>query len=101
MQSDKILVQQISKRYGPVIDLNANPETMIEIIRLVRSIYNSEPGTPDGGGGPTGPTSRQGAVTNEDILKAVLTLAREIRGGGGTGSKSSRVRSASAKRRSK
>jgi hypothetical protein len=101
MQNEKTLVQQISKRYGPVIDLNANPGTMIDIIRLVRSMYDAEPGTPDGGGGPTGPTSRQGGVTNEEILKAVLTLTREVRVGGRTRRKPARVRSATAKRRSR
>src|SRR5436853_4263 len=97
MKSDKVLIEEISKRYGAVIDLDSNPEVMIEIIRLIRSMYAAEPGTPDGGGGPTGPTSRQSGATNNDILKAVLRVARDVRGLG----KSVPVRSGRAKRRSK
>jgi hypothetical protein len=76
MDRDSALVKQISKRYGPVIDLEANPGVMIEIIRLIRSMYVAEPGTP-------GPGTIGGSVTNADLMKAILKLSRELRSGGG------------------
>lgn len=72
MESEKALIQQISKRYGSVINLETNPGTMIEIIRLIRGMYVAEPGTP-------GPGTIGGAVSNEDIMKAILKLGRDIR----------------------
>jgi len=72
MDSESALVKQISKRYGPVIDLNANPGAMTEIIRLIRSMYVAEPGTP-------GPGTIGGSVTNADLMKAILKLGRDVR----------------------
>ena len=72
MESEKALIQQISKRYGPTINLETNPGAMIEIIRLIRSMYVAEPGTP-------GPGTIGGSVSNEDIMKAILKLGRDIR----------------------
>lgn len=72
MESEKALIQQISKRYGPIINLDTNPGVMIEIIRLIRGMYVAEPGTP-------GPGTIGGSVTNEDIMKAILKLGRDIR----------------------
>lgn len=72
MESEKALIQQISKRYGPTVNLETNPGAMIEIIRLIRSMYVAEPGTP-------GPGTIGGSVSNEDIMKAILKLGRDIR----------------------
>jgi hypothetical protein len=72
MDNESALVKQISKRYGPVIDLNANPAAMVEIIRLIRSMYVAEPGTP-------GPGTIGGSVTNADLMKAILKLGRDVR----------------------
>jgi len=72
MESEKALIQQIRKRYGSIINLESNPGTMIEIIRLIRSMYVAEPGTP-------GPGTIPGSVMNEDIMKAILKLGRDIR----------------------
>lgn len=97
MPDDMTLVQQIKNRYGPVIDLNANPRVMVDVIRLIRTVYGAEPGTPDGGGGPTGPTSRQGMVSNEDILREVLKLSRAVRDMGGARAKSAKKATTRAK----
>ena len=94
MISDKMIAQQLAKRYGPVIDLNANPGVMMEIVQHVGSIYGSEPGTPE-------PGTRQGVVTNEDIMKQVLKLARSVSALGGTRVKTASTRSASAKRKTR
>lgn len=59
LSNEERIVRQIIAAHGPVIDLAANPETFIEIVRKwAFDIADIEPGTPDGGGGPTGPTSR-------------------------------------------
>jgi hypothetical protein len=103
MISDKMIAQQLTKRYGPVIDLNANPGVMMEIVQQVGSIYGSEPGTPE-------PTTRPGrGVTNEEIMKEVLKLARSVSALGGvrgatrsaTRGKTASTRSASAKRKAR
>ena len=74
------LVKRIIKLYGPVIDLRKNPGVIIEILRRF-----DEP--PDGGnpcGGvplppPPPPSSKVGdRVTNEEILRAILKLSREV-----------------------
>ena len=77
MKDEMKVVNQIIKRYGSVIDLEKDPSVMIEILRKF-TIFGSEPGTPDGGTPPTGPTSHQGRVTNEDLMKAILKLSRQV-----------------------
>jgi hypothetical protein len=92
MINDRMIAQQLTKRYGPVIDLNANPGVMMEIVQHLGSIYGSEPGTPE-------PNTRQGVVTNEDIMKEVLKLARSVSALGGARGKTAPTRSAGAKRK--
>jgi hypothetical protein len=76
----RALVERIIKLYGPVIDLRKNPEVIIDILRRF-----DEP--PDGGnpcgGVPSPPppppsSSMRDRVTNDDILKAVLKIARDV-----------------------
>ena len=51
------VVRQIIKAHGSTLDLQASPETLVEIIRKWGpDLIESEPGfPPDGGVGPTGP----------------------------------------------
>ena len=79
MLNEKQLAEDLARRYGPVIDLKANPGIMLDIVRQISSRFNSDiPGTPDGGGPPTGPTNRPGMVSNEDLMKAILKLTRDV-----------------------
>ena len=80
-KADTALVNKIIKRFGPVIDLRANPGVIIDILRTF-----DEP--PDGGspcGGvpnppppPPSPSGTVERVTNEDLMKAVLKLTRDV-----------------------
>jgi len=75
-----VLAKKIIKKYGPVIDLRQNPEVLVDIMRELT--YLDTPGTPCGGvpspppaPGPSGVAS---FVSNEDVLRAVLKLARDV-----------------------
>ena len=74
------VIKRIIKLYGPVIDLRANPEVMIDILRQFDDVPDG--GTPCGGvpppPPPPPPSAMAGRVTNEDLLKAVLKLTREV-----------------------
>jgi len=59
------LRKKLIKTYGPVIDLRANPETIDDILRSLRH------GRP-----PRHPPSP--CVSNEEIMKAVLKVTREV-----------------------
>jgi hypothetical protein len=74
-KTDAKLISNIIKRYGPVLDLRKNPEQFIDILR---TIVADEP--PDGGN-PCGgvPQARfESTVSNEDLMKAILKLSRDL-----------------------
>jgi hypothetical protein len=78
MASDASVVRQIIKRYGKVIDLEAHPEVIIDIIR---QFADDDGGSPPGGTPPTppGPTSFQpGDPAIRDVLREVLKLQRQV-----------------------
>jgi hypothetical protein len=79
MQSDAEIIRKIINRYGHIIDLKKSPQTIIDIIRI---FAEDDGGLPPGGVPPAppppGPTSFQAGITNEEILKAVLKLARDV-----------------------
>jgi hypothetical protein len=83
MDRDNELVDRIIARFGPVIDLVREPHVIIDILRTYNP-FASEPGVPDGGlppGGtppPPGPTSLQGHVLPEELMREVLALKREV-----------------------
>jgi hypothetical protein len=75
---DNRVIQQIVKAYGPTLDLDAHPEVLVEIVRkwgfdLVEEI-------PDAGVRPggVGPTSLEGGPGIEDVLRAVISLQRQV-----------------------
>jgi hypothetical protein len=75
------VIQQIVKAHGPTIDLEAHPEVLVEIVRkwafdLVEEIPDA--GVRPAGVGPVGPTSLEGGPGLEDILRAVLSLQRQV-----------------------
>lgn len=87
-KQDSALVKRIIKLYGPVLDLRTNPGVIIDILR--RFDEPPDGGTPCGGV-PTPPApeppapspspspSRVGdLITNEDLMRAVLKLTREV-----------------------
>jgi hypothetical protein len=100
LTNEQRIVRQIIKEHGPVIDLKANPELFIEIVRKHASDIadirqESLPGgvgpvgpasrfdAPDGGAkpggvGPVGPSSLQSGPRIEDVMKEVLKLQRQV-----------------------
>ena len=96
---DAAMVKMVIKKYGPVLDLRKNPETLIDILRASRLVTDND-GQPCGGtpppppkdagspGGapkppppepsPPGPSKVSGMIDHRDVLKAVLTLARDV-----------------------
>jgi hypothetical protein len=95
MLSERALIQQIRRQYGATIDLKANPDVMVEIIQLIRQQYASEPGTPGPGTQPM--VGRTEWVTNEDIMKELLKIERQVRALS-SGARKSSVRAAATKR---
>jgi hypothetical protein len=81
MSREDDIVAMVRQRYGSVIDLEQNPEALIDIIRR----FGAD--DPDGGslpGGvpnpppPPGPTSMQEGPTLGDVMKQVLQLSRQV-----------------------
>jgi hypothetical protein len=79
MKNEKLIVEKLIKKYGAVIDLNKNPEIIIDILR--KFAFEDDGGLPGGvpPAPPPGPTSFQESVTNEDLLKAILNLSRQVK----------------------
>ena len=79
-REQKSLVNKIAKKYGPVLDLKANPEVMIEILRQFGPIFDS----PDGGSKPGGVGSPPPCIVEserallDDMMAAMLKLTREV-----------------------
>ncbi|MFD6893260.1 hypothetical protein ACFWB0_01760 [Rhodococcus sp. NPDC060086] len=75
------VVQQVIKAHGPILDLEAHPEVLVEIVRkwafdLVEEVPDA--GVSPGGVGPVGPTSLEGGPGIEEVLKAVISLQRQV-----------------------
>lgn len=79
-REQKSLVNKIAKKYGAVLDLKANPEAMIEILRQFGPIFDD----PDGGSKPGGVGSpppclvENERVLLDDMMAALLKLTREV-----------------------
>jgi len=75
------VIQQIIKAHGPTLDLEANPDAFVEVVRkwgfdLMEEIPDA--GVRPAGVGPVGPTSIEIGPGLEDVLKAVLSLQRQV-----------------------
>jgi hypothetical protein len=75
------VIQQIVKAYGPTLDLDAHPEVLVEIVRkwgfdLAEEVPDA--GVRPGGVGPVGPTSLEAGPGIEDVLRAVISLQRQV-----------------------
>jgi hypothetical protein len=79
-REQKSLVNKITKKYGAVLDLEQNPEAMIEILRQFGPIFDD----PDGGSKPGGVGSpppclvENERVLLDDMMAALLKLTREV-----------------------
>ncbi len=81
MASDTALVKAIIRRHGKVIDLERQPDIIIEIIRQFGPELDDDGGLPGGvpPSPPPGPTSFQaGDPAIRDVMKEVLKISREL-----------------------
>ena len=72
------VIQQVVKAHGPTLDLEANPEVLVEIVRKWGFDLLEE--IPDAGVRPggVGPTSLVGGPGLDEVLKAVISLQRQV-----------------------
>jgi hypothetical protein len=77
MASDEEIIARIIRKYGSKLDLEKHPEAIIDIIRTFEP---DDGGLPPGGAPnpPPGPSSRMLEVTNDELMREVLKLAREV-----------------------
>ena len=78
---ENLVVQQVIKAHGPILDLEADPGLFVEVVRkwgfdLLEEIPDA--GVRPGGVGPVGPTSIEAGPGFEELMKAVLTLQRQV-----------------------
>ena len=76
------IINDVIRKYGPIIDLKETPFVIIEIIRNFKSRFDGpDGGSPPGGvGGVGGPHSDEfHSIKNSDILKEILKLSKEIK----------------------
>ena len=92
------LIKRVIKKHGPVIDLKKNPDILIDILRgLDMDAGTPPPPSPDDAGAPVGvppapqppprdppgptppgPDLTGRGITNEDLMKTVLQLSRDV-----------------------
>jgi hypothetical protein len=79
-REQKAAVKKVIKKYGSKIDLEANPETLIEILRSFGRLFDDDGdgGAKPGGVGPNPCVVSDGRVTEQEIMKAILSLSREV-----------------------
>jgi hypothetical protein len=77
-KTDAMLVEKIIKRYGPVLNLRENPQQFIDIMRTILADDPPDGGSPCGGVPPSPPGSALERITNEDLMKAILKLSRDV-----------------------
>jgi hypothetical protein len=78
MRDESGIIKQIIKRHGPIINLEENPEIIIDIIRIIGFVENDDGGPGDGAPppGPPGPASHEGTISNVDLMKEILKVKK-------------------------
>ena len=77
---NKAVIAKIISRHGTKLDLEAQPEVLVEILRNFGPIFADDGGLP-GGVGPIPPPTcliETPGVTGEEVMKAILKLSRDI-----------------------
>jgi hypothetical protein len=79
MSREDEIIAVVRERYGPSIDIDQNPEYLIDIIRRF-GMDDPDGGLPPGGtpNPPPGPTSMQEGPSLGDVMKEVLKLSRQV-----------------------
>ena len=78
---EKRVIDQVVKVHGSTLDLEAQPEVLVEIVRkwgfdLLEEVPDA--GVRPAGVGPVGPTSLEGGPGLEDVLREVLSLQQQV-----------------------
>jgi hypothetical protein len=71
------IVRQIIKEYGAQLDLRANPDVLIEIVRKYALDLAGDGGLPPGGVGPVAPALPMEPMIG-DVLKEIQKLQRQV-----------------------
>jgi hypothetical protein len=85
MQIDDEIVERAIAKFGPVLDLKANPQALIDIVNAAR-VRDPDGGLPPGGTPPPpppppppGPTSMQvSEATLDDVMAEVFKMSRRL-----------------------
>lgn len=80
-KQNKALLEKIVKTHGNVLDLQAHPEVLIEILRSFGPLFEDTDGGLPGGVGPIPPPTciiETPGITQEEVMKAILRLSRDI-----------------------
>ena len=79
-REQKAAVAKVIKKYGSKIDLEAKPEVLIEILRSFGRLFDDDGdgGAKPGGVGPNPCLVEDGRVTEQEIMKGILHLSREV-----------------------
>lgn len=81
MPSDDEIIERAIARFGPIIDLRANPQDFIDVVRATAlDVISPDGGLPPGGTPPPpGPTSLlAGEATLDDVMLEVLNVSRRL-----------------------
>ena len=83
-REQQAVISKVTKKYGSTINLNTHPEVLFEILRAFGRLFDDPDGGLPGGVGPVPPPPpppcivEGGLVTQEDIMKAILRLTRDV-----------------------
>lgn len=81
MLDDDAIVERAIAKFGSVLDLNSNPQALLDIVHAARlQDHDPDGGLPPGGTPPPpGPTSSQGSeATLDDLMVEVFKLSRRL-----------------------
>jgi hypothetical protein len=79
-REQKAAIAKVIKKYGSKIDLETNPEVLIEVLRSFGRLFDDDGdgGAKPGGVGPDPCLVEGGRVTEQELMKAILHLSREV-----------------------
>ena len=79
-REQKAAIAKVIKKHGSKIDLDAKPEVLIEILRSFGRLFDDDGdgGAKPGGVGPNPCVVADGRVTEQELMKAILSLSREV-----------------------
>lgn len=80
MTKNEKLVNEIIKRYGPTIDMKANPHLIVEIVRNFKARFDEIPdgGLPCGGVPPSPPPGPSSLGRKVDLVTLVSKLVSKV-----------------------